>query len=55
LTITDNGVEVFTIAAADIVAGIPIPVGITCMHDITVSSMPTGGEYGVLWEGSYVE
>ena len=50
LTITDNGVEVFTIASADIIAEVPIAVGVTCAHDVTISSVPTGGEFGVLWE-----
>jgi hypothetical protein len=49
-TITDNGVVVFTIDVGDIVEGVPIPVGKSCLHDITVSSVPVGGEYGVLWE-----
>jgi hypothetical protein len=49
-TITDNGRVVFTVDVADIVQGIPIPVGITCLHDITVYSVPAGGEYGILWE-----
>ncbi|HEV2269001.1 MAG TPA: hypothetical protein VGR92_06050 [Steroidobacteraceae bacterium] len=50
LTITDNGVEVFTIAAANITPGVVIPVGETCWHDITISAVPTGGEFGVSWQ-----